>query len=189
MLSGQFAGAVGFALIVCIVGALAWSLVAGSLSSFRYLAMAFGVTLAITTAVLLISIMFDVLGRYERPATVLAISRGREETPSEQRVDRRTGQTRFAVDVHFTYEASGQPRHGRRYAPVDLLLTSAEIDPLIERLHGRNVTAYVSRFNPDNAVLDRALGTRAAAAVVAAVGAVLLLLLLQKIGQKAPSIR
>ena len=153
-------------------------MVPGTLAPFRYLAGAFGLVLAVTAAALSISLILDAFCRYERRATVLAVS-GRPAEEQRSRRDGRDGRARVearaTIDVRFTYEAAGKLREGRRHAPVDILLSPEELEAVMKRLQSGQAHAYVSYFDPDNAVLYRALGTRSGAMIVAAIGASLLL--------------
>lgn len=173
MLSQNTIGYLVFAgIVVALFGGLLAALT-GTFIVFRITVLLAGIGLAVGAAVLLAAIANDSFARYQCPATVLSASRGARYVPAEGSA--KVGE-QYALDVEFTFVAKGAARTGHRYAPVELFIEDSKLDGLIQRLTAGGAVAYVSYFDPNDAVLDRALGARAGAAVVMSIFAVLLLL-------------
>jgi hypothetical protein len=179
-MSPDTAGSVGLVGIVAVLAAFIWALVTGQWQALRVGAMLCGYGLALATAVLAVWTLYDLAGRY--PVTVEGLVGGAGVEYSDDArpvIGPAARAERYAVRVRYAYEAQGQRYVSVKYAPVAVYMTSDAIARLEQTVRARGATAWVSRWDASDAVLDRMLAGRAVAAAIMAAGAWVLIALVR----------
>ncbi len=157
-MSNQLMGILGFIVVLLILGTLAWALVSGQWQLLRYGAMGLGALSATLALVQCSLLLFDLTGRFPVPAQVRTATAGLGSDAFEKPSEGYRQADKLSIAVRYHYVVDERSYSGDRYAPLDLYFDHKHLGPELQRLRSEPQTAYVSRLDVEDAVLETPSG-------------------------------